>query len=439
MHAVVQDLEICIIGAGIGGTTTALALAKQGFRNVTVYERAPALGFVGAGIQMAPNMARILTKLGVWEPIADDGVAMEFYSIREGATGKNMGLVDCSNIEKDYGYRQTGGHRATLVNNLYDGCVKSGVKFCFGSSIDTTLDFTGRPTFTVTTEDGQSRQVQCDILLGADGIKSQTRVALLKHLNVTAGVRETGQAAYRIMLTRDQMKHDPELLALLDGNETIRWIGEKRHIVAYPISQRSIYNISTTQPDVNFAAEASATYTTKGSKKAMLSVYGDFCPLVLRMLDLAPDEEIVEWKLHVHDPLPTWVYGSFALIGDACHPTLPHLGQGAAQAVEDGAVLSIFLAALPDASPININKALVAYERARKTRAETLVNLAAESSRELHLGVGKAREERDRQFAAMKTGVPGKVPDKVMDVDVHRMTYGFDCMQDARVKAVSVL
>lgn len=82
MHAGVQDLKICIIGAGISGTTTALALARQGFRNVTVYERAPALGFVGAGIQMAPNMARILTNLGVWEPIADDGVAMEFYSIR---------------------------------------------------------------------------------------------------------------------------------------------------------------------------------------------------------------------------------------------------------------------------------------------------------------------------------------------------------------------
>ncbi|PWY84384.1 FAD/NAD(P)-binding domain-containing protein [Aspergillus eucalypticola CBS 122712] len=438
MKPAIQNLQICIIGAGIGGLTTGLALVKQGFQNVWVYENAPALGFVGAGIQMAPNMARILKGLGVWDEIAADGIATDYYSIREGASGKIMGLVDCRNLETEYGTRQTGGHRATLVNSLYDACVRNGVQFSFSSTVDA-VDFMGRPTFSVTnTGEEKSYQMQCDILIGADGVKSKTRQSLLKELNVEAGVKETGQAAYRIMLTREQMQHDPAILALLDGDQTIRWIGEKRHIVAYPISQRSIYNISTTQPDVNFAAAASATYTTKGSKKAMMDVYGDFCPLVLRMLDLAPDEEIVEWKLNVHDPLPTWVLGSFALVGDACHPTLPHLGQGAAQAVEDGAVLSIFLAALPDASHENINKALMAYQEARKQRAETLVALAAESSRELHLGAGKAREERDRAFAAIKTGTPGKVPDKVMDIDVHKMTYGFDCMQDAQDKIATV-
>ncbi|KAF9890639.1 hypothetical protein FE257_005770 [Aspergillus nanangensis] len=439
MNPAVQNLQICIIGAGIGGLTTGLALAKQGFQNIQVYENAPALGFVGAGIQMAPNMARILKVLGVWDAIAADGVATDYYSIREGASGKIMGLVDCRNIETDYGSRQTGGHRATLVNTLYDACVRHKVQFSFSSTVDASLDFTGRPTFSVTTAgEEKPHPVQCDILLGADGVKSKTRQALLRKLNVKAGVKETGQAAYRIMLTREQMQHDPELLALLDGDQTIRWIGEKRHIVGYPISQRSIYNISTTQPDVNFAAAASATYTTKGSKKAMMNLYSDFCPLVPRMLDLAPDQEIVEWKLNVHDPLPTWVQGSFALVGDACHPTLPHLGQGAAQAIEDGAVLSIFLGALPDASPENISKALMAYEKERKERAETLVALAAESSRELHLGAGKAREERDRAFAAIKTGTPGKVPDKVMDIDVHKMTYGFDCMREAQDKIATV-
>ncbi|KAL4891194.1 FAD/NAD(P)-binding domain-containing protein [Aspergillus ambiguus] len=432
MHPAVQNLQICIIGAGIGGLTSGLALAKRGFRNIHVYENAPALGFVGAGIQMAPNMARILAELGVWEAIAGDGVPMEFFSIREGSSDKSLGLIDCRSHENAYGYHQVGGHRATLVNTLYSACVESGVKFSFSSTVDLSLGFrTSKPTFSVTTGNAEPYQVHCDILLGADGIKSKSRQAMLKHLNVEASVRETGQAAYRIMLTREQMQHDPELLSLLDGDQTIRWIGEKRHIVAYPISQRSIYNISTTQPDINFAAAPSATYTTSGSKSAMMSVYADFCPLVMRLLDIAPDGDIVEWKLNVHDPLPTWVQGCFALVGDACHPTLPHLGQGAAQAVEDGAVLSIFLSALPDTSTHNINKALLAYEAARKKRAETLVHLAAESSRELHLGAGKEREERDRVFARIKTGVPGKVPDKVMDVDVHKFTYGFDCMQDA--------
>lgn len=147
-------------------------------------------------------------------------------------------------------------------------------------------------------------------------------------------------------------------------------------MVAYPISGRSIYNISTTQPDVNFAPTLSATYTSQGSESTMLSVYGNFYPLVLRMLDLAPDEEVCEWKLHVHDPLPTWVQGSFALLRDACHPTLPYLGQGAAQGIKNSAILSIFLSTLPDAFLITINKTLPAFEKARKGRAEHLVHLA---------------------------------------------------------------
>ncbi|KAJ5686965.1 hypothetical protein N7536_009584 [Penicillium majusculum] len=434
MHAAIQNLEICIIGAGISGLTAGLAMAKAGFQNIQIYEYASNLGFVGAGIQMPPNMGRVLADLGVWEKIAADGVSFDFHSIREGSSGKALGVVDCRNIEGEYGYRQTGGHRASLINTLYHACLQNGVKVSFSTPVTAPLEFHDKPTFWVTPRDGTSYQVRCDVLLGADGIKSKSRGAMLKQLNVEAQVRETGQAAYRIMLTREQMKHDPELLQLLDGDQSIRWIGEKRHVVAYPISGRSIYNISTTQPDVNFAPALSATYTTRGSKSTMLSVYGDFCPLVLRMLDLAPDEEVCEWKLHVHDPLPNWVQGSFALLGDACHPTLPHLGQGAAQGIEDAVVLSIFLSALPDAFPDTINKALLAYEKARKGRAEHLVRLAAESARELHMGEGKAREERDRAFAAIKTGVPGKVPDKVMDGDVHKMAYGFDCMQDAREK-----
>jgi salicylate hydroxylase len=84
-----------------------------------------------------------------------------------------------------------------------------------------------------------------------------------------------------------------------------RWIGEKKHIIAYPISRKTIYNLSTAQSDANFAAAPSATYTTKGFKKAMLSVYSNFCPNVQRMLNLVSEGEVCEWKLRVHAPLPT--------------------------------------------------------------------------------------------------------------------------------------
>jgi salicylate hydroxylase len=160
---------------------------------------------------------------------------------------------------------------------------------------------------------------------------------------------DTGQAAYRIMLRRDQLEHDPELLSLLEANTTSRWIATGRQIIvsplppplslspalpvfstnppsprqAYPISNHTILNIATTQPDTNFAAAPTATWTTRADKSAMLGVYADFCPRVVKLLRLVPGGEVCEWKLRVHHPLRTWVAGAVALVGDACHPTLP--------------------------------------------------------------------------------------------------------------------
>lgn len=432
MHSDVQSLKICVLGAGVGGLGCGLALARAGFKDITVFEMASNLGFVGAGIQMAPNMARILDKLGVWEDIAKEAVVLNETSIRQGATDSELGHVDLKYIRESYGFPHTVGHRWTLASELYNGCVRASdnIKVIFSTTCEN-LKFEPKPNFTAVPRRGEPYEVECDILLGADGVKSNSRVAMLKALNVEAEVKDTGQAAYRLTLTREQMSSDPELLSLIDDDKVVRWIGEKRHIIAYPVSRKQIYNISTTQPDVNFAAAPTATYTTKGSKKAMMEVYSDFCPMIHRMLDLVPEGDVCEWKLRVHAPLPTWVHGSVALLGDACHPTLPHLAQGAAQAIEDAAVLSVVLSHLPSgATPGDINKALKLYEKVRKERAETLVELAAASGRTLHLGAGEAKEERDKQFAALKEG-KGPVPDKWADADVQKMVYGFDCMQVA--------
>ena len=429
----VARLKICVVGAGMAGLTCALSLANAGFKDIEVYEYASDLGFVGAGIQMAPNMSRVLCKLGVWDDIVKEAVMLKDNSVREGATDHELAHVDLSYIEKTYGRAHYVGHRATLANALYDGCKRhsDAIKFHFATNIEG-VRFSPKPSFTVAhRKDGSTpREVICDVLLGADGIKSVTRVAMLRELGAEAEITDTQQAAYRIMLTREQMAHDPELLKLIDSDLVIRWIGEKRHIIAYPVSSKTIYNLSTTQPDVNFASAPSATYTTKASKKAMLDVFGDYCPMVQRMLDLVPEGEVCEWKLRVHAPLPTWILGSTALVGDACHPTLPHLAQGAAQAIEDAAVLGVVLARLPDTDPKAINKALQIYEMVRKERAEVLVEWAAESGRKMHLGAGKAKEERDKQFAALKQG-KGPMPDKWADADTQKVLYGFDCIKSA--------
>lgn len=356
-------------------------------------------------------------------------------TLAEGADDHELGHVNLGYIKATYGYPHMVGHRSSLANSLYEGCKREkAIKFFFSMTVEDIESFSPKPSFMVTPRNSDAPyKVEADILLAADGVKSNTRVNMLRKLGVPADVKDTGQAAYRIMLRRDQMENDPELLELINGDKATRWIGERRHIIAYPVSNKNIYNLSTAQPDVNFAAAPSATYTTKGSKSAMLSVYADFCPKVLRMLELVPEGEVCEWKLRVHAPLPTWVHGSVALVGDACHPTLPHLAQGAAQAIEDAAVLGVVLSRTPDPSPESINKALRVYEQIRKARAETLIDLAAASARALHLGEGEAKEERDRAFAALKSG-KGPVPDKWADAEIQKMIYGFDCMKVAEDK-----
>lgn len=356
----------------------------------------------------------------------------------EGSSDEELGFVDLNYIESTYKYPHSVGHRASLANALYNGCKKeSAITFQFSTSIVDVLTWSPTPSFTAQPRYGEPYTVEADILLGADGIKSRVRSGLLKRLNHTATVVDSGQAAYRIMLTREQMSkapHAEELLKLLDSETVTRWIGPRKHIIAYPVSSHQIYNLSTAQPDANFAVAPTETYTTKGSKIDMLATYADFNELVREMLNLVPEGEVCEWKLRVHEPLPTWVEGNVALVGDACHPTLPHLAQGAAQAIEDSAVIAEVLGAMPNGTAEMINKALHVYEDVRKERAEVLVEMAAQSGRTLHLGEGKAKEERDRMFEELKkAGKQGaKVPDKWADAEVQKMIYGFDCMEIAR-------
>ncbi|KAI5358939.1 putative FAD-binding domain, FAD/NAD(P)-binding domain superfamily [Septoria linicola] len=434
----VLDLDIAILGAGMGGLATALACAQKGFRNINVYETASNLGFVGAGIQLAPNMARILDRLGVWSDIEKEAVDLKETSIRQGSTDAELGHVDLKYVRSTYKYPHMVGHRSSLSGSMYEGCKREkAIKFHFRTQANEVKSWGPKPTFIAKPREGEAYEIQCDVLLASDGVKSVVRDQLLRLLQIDAKIIDTGQAAYRIMLTREQMQDDPELLALIDSEAVTRWIGEKRHIIAYPVSSKQIYNLSTVQPDTNFAAAPSATYTTKGSKPEMMNVFSDFCPKVRRMLDLVPDGEVCEWKLRVHEPLPTWVHEQTALVGDACHPTLPHLAQGAAQAIEDGAVLAVVLSKLPEVTPAAINKALKVYEEVRRDRAYRLVDLAAASGKALHLGDGAAKEQRDQQFAALKAG-KGPVPDKWADADVQKIIYGQDVQKIAEEEFESI-
>ena len=151
----VSNLKICIIGAGMGGLTCALALAKRGFQNIHVYEYAADLGFVGAGIQLAPNMARILDRLGVWSDIEREAVALQYTSIRQGSTDKELANVNLDYVHSTYGYSHMVGHRSSLAGSIFKGCQREmAINFHFSTSVRQLNSFSPKAKFVAVPQDG---------------------------------------------------------------------------------------------------------------------------------------------------------------------------------------------------------------------------------------------------------------------------------------------
>lgn len=235
-------------------------------------------------------------------------VALEHIHVRRWEDGRLLGTMP---VNKTFG-QQVVIHRADLHNALIEKALAlDNVKLrenCFVSSVDFS-------PASVTLADGTV--VRGDIVIGADGIKSTIRGHLLEDPNIDAIA--TGDAAYRIMLPRSIMEKDSELKKLIDEPQATRWLGPARHIIAYPVRSHELYNVVLLHPD---RQEVEESWTTKGSKQAMVDHYTGWDPIVRKLIDLVVEDEVLEWKLCLHRPLRTWIRGSVALIGDACHPML---------------------------------------------------------------------------------------------------------------------
>ncbi|GEM06233.1 monooxygenase [Rhodotorula toruloides] len=404
-----DELKIHIIGAGMGGMGSALALARAGYTNIHVWESARILGEVGAGINLTPNLSRILDRWNVLDIARAEAVALKSASVLNCASDETLTNVDFGYIEREFGYPFTVVHRSALQKCLVTGAMGSGVVKLHLNKLVTDYDFDGSRFFvkarSPTMANGANGHpepsaeeagewVEADVILAADGVKSKARAAMLGRKGEVDTVVDTGQAAYRIM--------------------------------AYPIASGEIFNMSTAHPDRRFV-EAD-TWTATGSKSEMLNTFHDFCPRIQKLLNLVPEGDVLEWKLRVHEPLSTWVDHNVALVGDACHPTLPHLAQGAAQAIEDAAVLGVVLSKIK--SKDEIHKALRVYQAIRKPRADWAVMTAAANGKGLHLGAGKDQEARDAAFrTAKKEG--GENPDKALDKMTQEILYAHDCEVEA--------
>lgn len=175
-------------------------------------------------------------------------------------------------------------------------------------------------------------------------------------------------------------------------------------------------------PDTGFSEES---WTARASKAKILEHYGDWDVGRLgKLIDQIPDENIMEWRLCQHSPLPTWTHGKVVLMGDACHPMLPYVGQGAAQSLEDAAVLHLALNRVQISTSGHLELLLKAYEVARKSRAERVVSISGTNRRVLHLPDGPEQEARDEKFRGVAQG--GDNPDLFANLEIQRFLLDHD-------------
>jgi salicylate hydroxylase len=241
----------------------------------------------------------------------------------------------------------------------------------------------------------------------------------------------TGDAAYRLLIPREKVQHDRELLAMLDQDVAMRYMGPGGHIMAYPLEGNKVYNMVLIHPSKATADTKEDAWTTTGERKKMMSFYGNWSPAIRKWLSYAGEEDeesIPEWTLNMYPPLPTWVRGGVALIGDACHPMLPYVAQGAANGIEDAAVIATALNCTS-----NVELALCVYEAVRKERAEKIAASASDTSRSLHLPDGPEQEKRNR--AIQSEGCKGRteksdVADKWRDQQWQDFMWGIDVMRE---------
>lgn len=406
-------LRIIIVGAGIGGMAAALGCGLAGHQ-VLVLEDAPAIGEVGAGVQVAPNMVRILERWGVKDVVIRESVSLTESYIRRWDTGKLLGIAP---INKSFGDQYV-VHRADLHKALFGkAAALPNVKVRTKSTV-ITADFDA-PSVTL----ANGEVIRADVVLAADGIKSRLRKQLL---NLEEDIPiPTGDAAFRVILPREAMESDPDLRALINTPRGTRWVGPGRHIMAYPIRRHKLYNMVLLHPDT-FGSEES--WTATASKQELLDMYAGWDPVLQKIFNLIPDQTVLKWKLCTHEKLETWVRGSVALMGDACHPMLPYVAQGAAQAVEDAATLAVLLSSLESAA--DIPQALRLYQIARKSRAEAIQGMSQTNRNTLHMPDGPEQQERDAKFAMISTG--GENPDKWGDLTIQNFMWNWDAEKAAR-------
>lgn len=354
--------RIAVVGGGIGGLTAALALLQRGFV-VDVYEQAPELREVGAGVQISANGTRILFALGLQREIMSVCFEAAGKEIRLWNTGQTWKLFDLGpmSIER-YGYPYLTIHRNDLHQALAAGigridpdAIKLGAR-----CIDVEQDADG-----VELRFADGRRARADVAIGADGVHSKVRETLFG----ASRPQFTGLVAWRGVIPAERLP--AHLLRPVGTN----WVGPGGHVIHYPLRRGELMNYVSVVERADWQVES---WSVAGTVEECLGDYAGWhedVHTLIRSIDTP-----YKWALMLRPPMQEWTRGRVTLLGDACHPTLPFLAQGAVMAIEDGFVLARAL----EAHRGDFQSAFASYEAARKDRTAKIVNGAAANAERFH-------------------------------------------------------